>query len=76
MLAEAVTIETGVPMPEIYTVAEAERALKVSRTTIYKLIESRELTRINVGKKALILGIREFIERKAAEARQGEKPEA
>ena len=65
---EVITIDTGVPMPEIYTVPEAERALKCSRSTLYKLIDSRELTRINVGKKALILGIREFIERKVAEA--------
>lgn len=70
MLVETVEIETGIPLPEMWTVAEAERALKCSRSTIYTLIDAGEVTRINVGKRALILGLREMIERKAADARR------
>jgi len=65
-------IRTDVPMPEIYTVPEAERVLKCSRSTVYELVNSGQLMRINIGKKALIVNLREYIQRKVQEARQSQ----
>jgi len=73
MLAEKepiIEIETGIAMPEAFTVPEVEKVLKISRSTVYQLIRAGELTRINIGKKALIYGLRDFVHRKLDEARQ------
>lgn len=58
------------PMPETSTVNQVMDVLKCSRTTVYKLVNEGELTIIKVFGKSLILGLRDFIEKKAAEARQ------
>ncbi len=68
--AEMPKIRTDVPMPEMHTVPEAERVLKCSRSTVYELVNSGQLMRINIGKKALIVNLREYIQRKVQEARQ------
>lgn len=46
LLAEkepTIEIETGIGLPEAFTVPEVEKALKVSRSTVYALINSGEL---------------------------------
>ena len=58
------------PMPETSTVNQAMDVLKCSRTTVYKLVNEGELQLIKVFGKSLVLGLRDFIDRKAAEARQ------
>lgn len=58
------------PLPETDTVEDTMGALKCSRSTVYRLIDEGELTRIKVFGKTLVIGLRQFIERKAAEARQ------
>ncbi len=58
------------PLPEAFTVKEAMDALKCGHSTLYRLFAQGELTPMKIGSKTLVLGLREFLERKAAEARQ------
>ena len=60
------------PLPETDTVEDVMAALKCARSTVYRLIDEGELTRIKVFGKTLVIGLRDFIERKAAEARKAQ----
>lgn len=57
---------------ETETVERTMKVLKCSRSTVYRLIDEGELLRIKVFGKTLILGLHDFIERKAAEARKAQ----
>lgn len=58
------------PMPETFTIKQTMTLLNCGHTTVYKLASQSEITIIKVFGKSLVLGLREFIDRKAAEARQ------
>jgi hypothetical protein len=58
------------PMPETFTIKQTMLLLNCGHTTVYKLANEGDITIIKVFGKSLVLGLREFIERKAAEARQ------
>jgi excisionase family DNA binding protein len=57
-------------MAEIYTINQAKNLLNIGHTTLYKLAKEREITIIKVFGKSLVVGLREFIDRKVSEARQ------
>jgi hypothetical protein len=60
----------GKPMPETFTIKQTMTLLNCGHTTIYKLANQGEITIIKVFGKSLVLELREFIDRKAAEARR------
>lgn len=69
--AKRAALECGqLPLPETHTIAQAMTALNMGRSSIYRLFAQQELTPMKIGTKTLVLGLREFIERKATEARQ------
>lgn len=56
-------------MPETFTISQAKALLNCGHSSIYKRASRGEITIIKVLGKSLIVGLREFIERKTAEAR-------
>lgn len=77
-----VEVETGIPIPvrepviepkkqiETYTIKQTMSLLNIGHTTVYKLAAEGEITIIKVFGKSLVVGLRDFVDRKAAEARQ------
>jgi excisionase family DNA binding protein len=66
----ALVVSENEPMPETHTVKQVMSLLNCGHTTVYRLANEGEITLIKVFGKSLVLGLRDFIERKAAEARQ------
>lgn len=58
------------PMPETFTIKQTMSLLNCGHTTVYKLANAGDITIIKVFGKSLVIGLREFIDRKVAEARQ------
>ena len=58
------------PMPETFTIKQTQALLNCGHVTVYKLAKEGEITIIKVFGKSLVIGLREFIERKVAAARQ------
>ncbi len=65
------SLATLPPLPETHTIRQTMHALNCGHSTLYRLFaQPNELTPMKIGSKTLVLGLREFLERKAAEARQ------
>ena len=60
----------GSPVPETHTIKQTMTLLNCGHNTVYKLANEGDITLIKVFGKSLVLGLRDFLERKAAEARQ------
>lgn len=50
--------------PDVLTVMEAARVLKVGRTTMYRLVQNGEVKHLKIGRKVLIprIYLQNFIE--------------
>lgn len=71
-------VDEAPPLPRFIELQEAMRLTTLGRSAIYNYIDCGELRRIKLGKKVVFLeqDLRNFIERKVAEARQSEPAEA
>ena len=69
---QPVNIEDSIPLPRLVGIEDAMRQTTLGRSAIYNLINAGELRRIKLGKKVVFLeqDLRDFIERKVAEAHQ------
>ena len=65
-------IENTIPLPRLVGIEDAMLQTTLGRSAIYNLINAGELRRIKLGKKVVFLeqDLRDFIERKVAEACQ------
>lgn len=65
-------IKSQPPFPEMHSIAETEKVLGLSRSSIYKLIYSNQLRVTRILSKPYIVNVREFLQHKVEEARQCE----